>query len=69
MSQLSFHKHKVEQARADVKRMLAEVETALELDEPNYLRLSELFCYMETACRSGSNQACDVGIEHRNQTE
>ena len=49
MSQLSFNKQKVEQARADVKRMLAEVETALESDEPNYVRLSELFCYMETA--------------------
>ncbi len=57
MSDITTHRQRVEQAKEDVKRMLSEVETILESDGPNYLRLSELFCHMETACWSGSNHA------------
>ncbi len=66
-SKASMHREKVAQAREDVGRMLAEVGQILNSDNPNYSRLSELFTYMETACWSGSNHACDLSIMERAQ--
>ena len=63
----SMHKEKVAQAREEVGRMLAEAGQILDSDNPNYSRLSELFTYMETACWSGSNHACDLSIMERNE--
>ena len=68
-SEASMHKQKVAQAREDVGRMLAEAGKILDSDNPNYSRVSELFTYMETACWSGSNHACDLSIMERAGTK
>ena len=65
MSDIAVHRQKVNQAREDVKRMLGETEDILESEAPDYRRLTGLFIHMETACRSGFNQAYQAAFKHQ----
>ena len=60
MSTISDHKRNLNQAKDNVNRMMGEVDTLLASPEPNYQRVTQLFDLMETACRSGFDNAYEI---------
>ena len=60
MSSVKEHKANLARAREDVRRMMAEADSLMDAEEPDYRRIAGIFDHMESACRSGFNNAFDL---------
>lgn len=67
MDDTDFYRRKIDQARADVKRNLAEAEAEMDAAQPDHKKLSVLFSLIEVAAHTGAHQANNLAIDRANR--